>query len=431
MSPSPFSRRTFMALSGTGLASLATAGCAPGATRTPAAGDGSSVRVVWWGNDKRTELTQEALDSFSASHPGAAIAPEPTEWGGYWDRLATQVAAQDAPDLIQMDEKYLLEYARRGALADLAAVDTTAFAPGTVELGEADGTLYAINAGTIAPVLMANPELFDQAGVPLPDDATWTWDDLKRLAITLTTNLPAGSYGLTDFSGRDAAFRVWVRQNGVETFTDGQLGFGPEVAASFFAMAKDLMDSGATPPASQSTEDVSAPVAQRLFSTGLTAMAIYSSNQITAFDAATGKDLRLLRLPSRDGTPAGARLAYQASMYWCVMSQAKNPERAVQLASYLVNDEAAGRILLTERGVPANTQVLAAIQNDLSASDKKAIAYLDSLEPHLAPTPPLTPQGASSFEDVLIRHGQDVLFGRATPQAAGESFVNEMRTAIG
>ena len=331
-----------------------------------------------------------------------------------------------------MGEKYLLEYVQRGALASLkGAVDTSSFAPGTAELGEVDGALYAINAGTIAPVVMVDPGLFARAKVALPDDTSWTWDEMGQIATELTRKLPEGTYGLTDFSGRDAAFRVWIRQQGAETFTDGKLGFDAGVAASFFALAKKLQTAKATPPASHSAEDVSAAVAERLFSTGRTAMAIYSSNQITAFDAATKKDLKLLRLPSVDGTPKGAKVAYQASMYWVITQESKAAAAARQLVDFLVTDEGAGKILLTERGVPADTKVLAAIQGSLSPSDKKAIAYLDSIAPHVAPTPPLTSKGASSFEDVLIRHGQDVLFGRATPQAAGTAFVADMTSAIG
>lgn len=83
------------------------------------------MRAVWWGNAQRTATTEEALAAFTTAHPGTTVASEPTEWGGYWDKLATQLAAHDAPDLVQMDEKYLLEYVQRGALASLkGAVDT-------------------------------------------------------------------------------------------------------------------------------------------------------------------------------------------------------------------------------------------------------------------------------------------------------------------
>ncbi|WP_226346965.1 ABC transporter substrate-binding protein [Agilicoccus flavus] len=427
----PVSRRSLLFASAAVPALAAIAGCGPNRPGGTSEG-GTALRAVWWGNAQRTTSTQQALAAFAAANPGTTVASEPTEWGGYWDKLATQLAAHDAPDLVQMDEKYLLEYVQRGALASLeGAVDTASFAPGTAELGEVDGTLYAVNAGTIAPVVMVDPGLFARAKLALPDDTTWTWDEMAELATELTKKLPDGTYGLTDFSGRDAAFRVWIRQQGADTFTNGKLGFDAGIASSFFALAKKLQTAEATPPASQSAEDVSAAVAERLFSTGRTAMAIYSSNQITAFDAATKKDLRLLRLPSVDGTPAGAKVAYQASMYWVITAESKAAAAARRLVDFLVTDQRASKLLLTERGVPADTTVLAAIQGSLSASDKKAIAYLDAIEPHVAPTPPLTPKGASSFEDVLIRHGQDVLFGRATPEAAGAAFVADMTAAIG
>ena len=40
-------------------------------------------------------------------------------WDDYWTRLATQVAGGNAPDLIQMDYRYLFEYAGRGAILPL------------------------------------------------------------------------------------------------------------------------------------------------------------------------------------------------------------------------------------------------------------------------------------------------------------------------
>lgn len=416
---------------------IALSACGPNRTGADSGGgDGSeavtTLRVVWWGNPTRTERTTAALDAFTEAEPGIDTAPEPAEWGGYWDRLGTQLAANDAPDVVQMDEKYLLEYVDRGALLELTdGVDVSSFGADTAALGEVDGTLYAINAGTIAPVMMANPALFEQAGVELPDDTTWTWEDLRELGAELTQKLPEGSYGVTDFSGRDAAFRVWVRQHGQETFTDDGVGFDVATAAGWFDLAKRMMDEQAAPPASLSAEDVSAAVDQRLFGTGTSALAIYSSNQITAFDDATGEDLRLLRLPSLTGSASDAQLAYQASMYWVVTAGSAAADAASSLVDFLVNDDEAGRIQLTERGVPANTAVLEAIQPDLSASDTKAIDYLAAIQPELGSIPPLTPRGASSFEDTLIRHGQDVLFGSATPEEAAQAFIDDVNSGIG
>lgn len=294
-----------------------------------------------------------------------------------------------------------------------------------------NGKLVAVTAGTMAPVVLANPEVFDRARVHLPDDATWTWEQLRELGAELTAKLPNGSYGVTDFSGRDAAFRVWVRQRGQETFVDGKVGFDAETAAAFFSLCRNLRDAKASPPASLSAEDVSAPVTQRLFAVGRTALAIYSSNQISAFDAATKQDVKLLRLPSLDGTAKGAKLSYQAAMYWTATSGTQQSAQVIKLIDFLVNDVGAAKILRTERGVPANSTVLAAIQGSLSASDRKALAYLERLKPDLAPPPPLTPKGGSRFEDSLIRHGQDVLFDRSSPGDAAAAFVQEITASLG
>ena len=40
-------------------------------------------------------------------------------WNDYWPRLATQSAGRNAADVIQMDYRYIFEYARRGALLPL------------------------------------------------------------------------------------------------------------------------------------------------------------------------------------------------------------------------------------------------------------------------------------------------------------------------
>ena len=99
---------------------------------------------------------------------------------GYWDKLATQVASQDAPDVIQMDAAYLGEYAGRGALLELKDVDLSKFDQPVADSGKVEGKQYAVTSGVNAMVVLANPALVAASGVALPDDKTWTWDDLRQ-----------------------------------------------------------------------------------------------------------------------------------------------------------------------------------------------------------------------------------------------------------
>jgi multiple sugar transport system substrate-binding protein len=131
-----------------GLAAAATTmglvGCAPGSGDSGGGGgDASSAELAftWWGNDVRNKNTTAAIDAYTAANPGVKIAPQPGEWSSYWDKLATQVAGNTAPDIIQMDMAYIAEYGNRQALLDLSGVDTSKFIEGTVDSGKINDTL--------------------------------------------------------------------------------------------------------------------------------------------------------------------------------------------------------------------------------------------------------------------------------------------------
>ena len=59
------------------------------------------------------------MELFAPKNPGIAVEGESAGWTDYWPRLATQAAGRNAPDVIQMDYRYIFEYARRGALLPL------------------------------------------------------------------------------------------------------------------------------------------------------------------------------------------------------------------------------------------------------------------------------------------------------------------------
>lgn len=152
--------------------------------------------------------------------------------------MATQIACGTTPDVITMSGAYPSEYASRGVLLDLAKVkdqlDTSKFAEGTVDLGKISGKQYTITAGVNAMSMVIDPKVFEAAGVDLPDDETWTWDDYADIAAQITKNSPQGTFGTTPMAN-DSFLAVWARQHGEDLYTDDgkKLGISEDTAAEW------------------------------------------------------------------------------------------------------------------------------------------------------------------------------------------------------
>lgn len=431
-----FSRRHALALglAVPGLAGLAACGPNASSGGDDSGGDGSaSLRLAWWGNPTRNEMTEQVVEAFKDVDDSISISLEPGEWSGYWDKLATQVAGGETPDIIQMDEKYLSEYGDRGVLLDLreAGLNTDDFAEGSVEVGEVpDKGLLAINAGLNAVAMIANPHVFEAAGVDIPDDTTWTWDDMVDIAQKISENTDDGVYGMTQIATVQAVFQVWMRQKGQDQYKDGAPGFDAATATSLFEFAQKLQETGACPDASTSVEDSGAAIDQSLFATDRIGLTMVWSNQVVAHDALIDGGVTVLRPPSMTGSASDAQLWYKASMYWSVASTTQNPEAAVKFVDFLVNSPDAGKITLVERGVPGNLTVREAVVAELDEANTKAVDYLDAIESELGDAPEITPQGGGEFEDILSRAGEDMLFGSITAEEAGQRVLDELEQAL-
>lgn len=421
-----------------GLGALATAGlglsaCGGGSGGSGGGGGGpATLRFAWWGNPTRNEDTEEVIAAWAEAHPDVTLTPEPGEWGSYWDRLATQTAGNDMPDILQMDMAYIREYGDRGALLDLSEYDfdTSEFAPGTAEAGKTKDGLVGVNAGVNAPVLLANPAVFEAAGVEFPDDDTWTWEDLTELARTITTSTKEKYFGISGTIGGSVGLEFWLRQAGKALFTEEGLGFDVPDVVPFFTWVKELTDVKGSPSAAATVEDEAKATDQQMFATGKTGMCLYWSNQVSSLDAASGQDLTMLKMPSATGKFTDTAYWYKASMLWSASSRTKHPEAAAQVIDFLVNQPTAVKIIKAERGMPPNLEMRKLIIEDLNDSDKKSAAFLEEITPGItdAPIPPLP--GNSAVGDALSRQLTELTFGRTDVQTAATTFVDDARSGI-
>ena len=75
-----------------------------------------ALRLIFWGSQARADRTYGVTDLY-AQAGGPEIEGEFLAWNDYWPKLATQTAGGNAPDVIQMDYRYIVEYATRQAIA--------------------------------------------------------------------------------------------------------------------------------------------------------------------------------------------------------------------------------------------------------------------------------------------------------------------------
>lgn len=392
-----------------------------------------TIRWSWWGSDSRHALTQEVIAAFEEKYPNITVEPDYTDWTSYFDKLAVGVAGGDAPDVITQEERFLADYADRGVLADVNEldVDTSKIDENVLASGTIDDKLYGVATGVNVYSVVADPQAFAEAGVEMPDDSTWTWDDYVEIANEISTKTDGAIRGAQDYGFNEPGFSIFARQQGEALYTeDGTLGFEPETMAQWWQHSLDMQTGGGTPDAATSVEVDAGGPEQSLIGTNKGAMAWFWSNQLTAIQEASGRELQLLRVP---GEAAGERtgMYFKPAMYYSVSARSEHPEEAALLVDFLLNDTAAGEILLSDRGLPANTDVRAAVQDEFAETDKLAAEFLADLEDEIVDGPAVPPVGAGEVAEIIRRVNQEVLFGSLTPEQGAEQFVTEVQAAIG
>lgn len=430
-------RRQF--LIGAGLAAAATSGglaaCAPGSGGGGSGGSGgdTNLALAWWGNPTRNTNTQAEIDAYIKANPTVKIQGQPGDFSSYWEKLATQTAGGTAPDIIQMDMAYIAEYGSRGALLDLSKVDVSKFVEGTVDSGKIDGKLVGINAGINSFVLNANPDVFEKAKVDIPDDKTWTWDEMMDVAAEVSAKADV-PFGLAQIFGSDAMFGTWLRQNGKELFTANGPGFEVSDAEAWFELMVKFEKAKAIGTAQQISEEgqgaSAKALAQSAIVVGNAAMQASNTNQLQAINAAAGKTIQMLRAPSMTGKAADRKAWYKASMLWSASAKSKNPDAAIAWINWWVNSTEAVDIDKAERGIPANSELQTHIRPALSPAQQTVSKFIEDIKPELANTPIAPPPGGGTLVDVMFRNQTDVLFGRTSVSEAAQKFVAELKSNI-
>jgi len=424
-------RRTTLALLAAAGAIPVLASCGPNASRGgDEGGEGSALRIYWWGGDLRAGMTRDALDLFSEAHADIEVAPEYSEWTGYWDKLATQFAGGDAPDVLQMDEAYIDSYGTRSSLLDLESIsdvlDLSAMDDAVLDTGRlADGTLVGAPLGIGIFSIGVNPTLLEQAGVEMPDDTSWTWDEFAEIAAAVSEWGSSSGEDVVgfDFFGTSAAeLGAWARQSGEQLFPrEDETLISLDTIVSYLEYSLALVDSGAVVAPSEQLEDFAAGVEQGRFGNNRAAFHLQFHTQVQTFQKSSGSPLQLLRLPAR--TSGDHQMVNKASMYWSIAAQAADPASAGTLVNFLLRDPEAAKILKIERGVTSFPELQEEIETVLDEDEMVSLEFARTMQSEVVRPPLVTPASGVGFGDELSRLGEESLFGTRPPAEVAEEIL--------
>ncbi|MFF2529979.1 ABC transporter substrate-binding protein [Brevibacillus sp. NPDC058079] len=178
-------------LSVLGLIGLAAALLISGCSSQSSTQQGDKVELyMGYSSDPPTKKKmEEIIAKFEQSHPHIKIKTMTAPYDDFYQKLTTQIAAGNAPDLWQSDGTKVFGYAQRGAILDITDYVTKEI--NKEELNglefnkDSDGKYWGVPQGIQVGALFYNKDLFDKAGVPYPT-ADWTWDDVKAASVKLT-----------------------------------------------------------------------------------------------------------------------------------------------------------------------------------------------------------------------------------------------------
>ena len=372
----------------------------------PALAETLRVTVAYY-SDATEPYFRAQAEQFAKAHPGTDVEIEVVNWDSLQQKLTTDIASGNAPDLALIGTRWIVEFADAGLLEPLGNYGGEAFKSRFIGAflspGEIDGTLYGLPIAASARAMYYNKTLFEEAGVT---SVPQTWDDVEKAADRIADT---GNYGF-GLQGKeidtDVYFYLPFWTNGGELLNDaGEPDFDSPAGIKTATIYQTLIQDNLTQPGvtGYNREDV-----QNLFKQGRLGMVLslpFLANQIK--DEAPDLDYGIAAIPN-GGTPATYAVTDSMVMFadsdvkdeaWAFLDQIFQPEARIEFTK-------AEGFLPTPVGEAADPY----FQNN---ADLKA--FVD-----LLPTAKFAPLIANweGFSTSVIRALQSLYLGELTPEEA-------------
>ncbi|KUH40189.1 extracellular solute-binding protein [Streptomyces changanensis] len=182
------------------IAAALTAACALTACGASPPGSGQASGpdrlTVWIMKDSVSDAYLQRFEKdFERQHEDTVLDIQVQEWDGIGEKITAALASKDSPDVIEVGNTQVAQYAQSGGVLDLSdkvgELRGGDWLPGLAEPGKIDGRQYGVPWYAANRVVIYNKDLFAKAGITSPPR---TRDEWLRITEQLNRGTAQGIY---------------------------------------------------------------------------------------------------------------------------------------------------------------------------------------------------------------------------------------------
>jgi multiple sugar transport system substrate-binding protein len=373
------------------------------------AGGAADERVTlrFWGMGREGEVVAELMAEFERENPGIRVRVQQIPWTAAHEKLLTAYVGNATPDVAQLGNTWIAEFAAVNALEPLEpwiarspALRQEDFFPGIWATNVVDGVTWGIPWYVDTRVIFYRTDLLAQAGYDrIPD--TWSgWLDAMRAVKQLVGPeryaifLPTNEWAQPVLFGMQQGSPLLADNGTRGAFSEPEFRRG-------FDFYLDLYRSGLAPPMGH--HDVANPYQE--FGRGFFAMWITGPWNLGEFRRRLAPEMQDSWSTAPMPGPSGPGLSLAGGASVVMFRGTRHPEAAWKLIEFLSRPEQQLRFYELTGSLPAHTQ---AWEQSGLAAETRARAFWEQLQ-RVAPL--LTVPEIEAIMARLIEHSEASIRG--------------------
>lgn len=371
--------------------------------------------TMWADNQSEAQVWEDMANEVSDIYPNIKVDLTTMSFGDYWTRIQTQVAGDNAPDIISMQSMRMPGFGSiLLSLDELAEndddLDLEDFDENIIENMRYNDELSALPYDVGSYVMYYNKDLFDKHGVDYPKPG-WTWDEFTETLEALSSE---GDYGMVTHNSYMEYYLPYIYSHGGEYLENGKYKVnGEETIATMEKIASFVENKQAPELVPQSSGNWQA----EQWLNGNIGLLLDGPWNILWFLDEAEFDYGVVPVPEADN----GSVTISAGSGFGISNATEHPEEAYKVIKHFTSKESLNTLAEKGRAYPAR---VSAIDSYYTSVPEEFKASLDYASEHTVPF---------ELTDTWSR-AQDIFTGSLVPimngEISAEEGMNQMQSEL-